>query len=447
MTSEGFQEQSPSTGEPFRVAIIGGGICGLYAALSLHYHCVTASSTPVSITVYEQALEYREIGAGIGIGLNAAKLLHQIGLYQKAAAISAKRIEGLWLSFRRYDTGAVIVNVPTAGDTPELGGLSVARSEFLDVLKNAIIERGAAKLETNKKCEKVWEEGDKVKVQFQDGTIATANLLIGGDGIHSAVRAHFAEDKPQYSERVAYRALVPIDKLPQTWTDEVYIADWLSKGNQFLTFPISCNKILNIVAFVQTPLEKVGNLQESWTSVSDRSECENDFEEFNDVVQKIVALMPAKPSKWALHDRVPLDQWIFLEGKVALAGDACHAMLPHQSAGGGQAIEDGHVLGKVLQGYLSERQAEYKGREKIKRLEQWMKLYQNVRLPRAQRIQRSSRETGELYEMSSPGMKDKSYNECCGILHQKMQNRMNSIWTEDIGDAYNRAKKELFESS
>lgn len=141
--------------DPFEVAIVGGGIGGLYAALSLHYHC-TRSSAPISITVYEQAPEYREIGAGIGIGVNAAKLLHKIGIYDKAQAITAKRIEGLWLSFRRYNTGGVIVDVPTAGETSEVKSLSVARSEFLDVLKDAIVERKAAKLETNKKCEKVW---------------------------------------------------------------------------------------------------------------------------------------------------------------------------------------------------------------------------------------------------------------------------------------------------
>lgn len=274
-----------------------------------------------------------------------------------------------------------------------------------------------------------------MKVQFQDGTVISADFLIGADGIHSAVRSHFAVDKPQYSGRVAYRALVPIDQLPKSWTDEVFVADWLSKGNQFLTFPISRNKTLNIVAFVQTPPEKVGNLQESWTSVADRSECENDFGEFNDVVKTIIGFMPAKPSKWALHDRKPLDQWTYLGGKVALAGDACHAMLPHQSAGGGQAIEDGYILGKVLEGYLSQS---LKREGKARSLEQWMKVYQDVRLPRAQKIQRSSRETGEFYEMSSPEMKDKPYDECCQILHQKMQNRMNAIWTEDVDDAYDR---------
>ncbi|KAH8817164.1 hypothetical protein F5884DRAFT_748635 [Xylogone sp. PMI_703] len=439
----GSHEQPSSTGEPFQVAIIGGGICGLYAALSLHYHSQIASSIPISITVYEQAPEYREIGAGIGIGINAAKLLHKIGIYDKAAAIAARRKEGLWLSFRRYDNDGVIVDVPMAGETSEVVSLSVARSEFLDVLKDAIVERGAAKLETNKKCEKVWEEGDKVKVQFQDGTTATADLLIGGDGIHSAVRSHFAEDKPQFSGRVAYRALVPVDQLPSDWTDDIFVADWLSKGNQFLTFPISRNKTLNIVAFVQTPPEKVGNLQESWTSVADRSECEEDFKEFSSVVQKIISLMPAKPSKWALHDRIPLDQWVFLGGKVALAGDACHAMLPHQSAGGGQAIEDGYILGKVVQGYLSQRQSQDVEKEKAKSLERWLKLYQDVRLPRAQRIQRSSRETGAIYEMSNDEMKDKSYDECCKILHDKMQNRMNAIWTEDVDDAYYRAEKEM----
>jgi salicylate hydroxylase len=94
--------------EPFTIAVIGGGIGGLFAALSLHHHCAALG---ISINVYEQASEYKEIGAGVGIGINAARLIHKLGFGDAANRISGDR-NGVWLSFRRSDNGAEIVTVP-----------------------------------------------------------------------------------------------------------------------------------------------------------------------------------------------------------------------------------------------------------------------------------------------------------------------------------------------
>ncbi len=132
---------------PFVVAIIGGGIGGLVAALSLHYHCADQG---IEIHVYEQAAEYKEIGAGIGIGVNAAKLLHKLGFGPKVNAIAGHR-NGVWISFRKWDDGREIVTVPV-NDNQEIRQLPVQRSEFLDLLFNTINERKAATLYTNKRC-------------------------------------------------------------------------------------------------------------------------------------------------------------------------------------------------------------------------------------------------------------------------------------------------------
>lgn len=187
---------------PFKIAIIGGGIGGLFAALAIHHHC----TSDVQIDVYEQAPQYKEIGAGVGIGVNAAKLLAKIDLLDEALAIAGSR-ERVWLSFRRYDNGDEIITIPIK-ETGKLRQLPVQRAEFLELLYQAIKKRGAAGLHTNKACRKLevisdprtrmggsdrmQDHGDsRVTISFADGTTATADLVIGADGIHSNVRSHF----------------------------------------------------------------------------------------------------------------------------------------------------------------------------------------------------------------------------------------------------------------
>jgi salicylate hydroxylase len=137
---------APAEKTPMRIGVVGGGIGGLVAALSLHHHC----GSRVSIDIYEQACEYREIGAGVGIGLNAAKLLDKIGLGRQVTDISGDR-NGVWISFRRYDSDGEIITLPAATDN-KMQQCSVHRADFLKILLATIKERQAAQLWTNKQC-------------------------------------------------------------------------------------------------------------------------------------------------------------------------------------------------------------------------------------------------------------------------------------------------------
>lgn len=132
----------------FRIAIVGGSIGGLFAALSIKHHC---GLNDAHIDIYEQAPEYREIGAGVGMGPNAAELVRKLGLLEEALKIAGDR-QGVWLSFRRYDTGSEVhtVRTPTEGNTAQL---PMHRAECLQILIRAIESRDAATLHTNKHCQ------------------------------------------------------------------------------------------------------------------------------------------------------------------------------------------------------------------------------------------------------------------------------------------------------
>lgn len=138
--------------KPFRVAIVGGGIGGLFCALAIHHHCAVAGAA-LKIDVYEQAAQYKEIGAGVGVGINAARLIHKLGLGEKLNAIAGHRT-GVWITFRRFDDSAEIVTLPV-NDNQTVRQAPCARTDLLDLLREAVEDRGAATLHTKKTCRRV----------------------------------------------------------------------------------------------------------------------------------------------------------------------------------------------------------------------------------------------------------------------------------------------------
>lgn len=144
------------------------------------------------------------------------------------------------------------------------------------------------------------------------------------------MRSQFASDNPKYSGKIVYRGLVPIEDLQAWWPLPTYAASWLGRDKHLLVFPISANKLLNVVAFVSVEKGELGDLQESWTAVGDRDEVPRSFAQSEPAARRIIELMPEMPSKWVVIECEPLEQWVYLGGKVVLLGDLAHAMSPHQ---------------------------------------------------------------------------------------------------------------------
>ena len=183
-----------------RIIVIGAGIGGLAAALAL-------GRSGFEVQVFEQATELREVGAGVQISPNATRILQRLGLEEPLRRFGVRPRERV---IRRWDDGRVIAREPLADACERNFGAPYYhfhRAELLDLLSAALPE-GVVNLDH--RCVGLSQHGDRVEVQFHNGTIADADVVVGADGIHSAVReAILGPESPRFSGHVAYRGLVP----------------------------------------------------------------------------------------------------------------------------------------------------------------------------------------------------------------------------------------------
>lgn len=177
------------TQKPFRVAIVGGGIGGLFATLCIHHHC---KDYPIEIDVYEQASEFKEIGAGVGMGINAARLIHKIGIGEQLNNVAGKR-DGVWITFRRFDNGEDIVTIPV-DDTKTIRQAPVARSDLLDLYRHTIEERKAATLHTKKQCKRVEVRPSHIGAKNESSLTSWSGQRRQRD--HTLLRLHDRNRRP-----------------------------------------------------------------------------------------------------------------------------------------------------------------------------------------------------------------------------------------------------------
>ena len=166
--------------------------------------------------------------------------------------------------------------------------------------------------------------------------------MIGADGIHSKVRADAcsAQDKPEFTGCVAWRGLVPMEKLPPHIA-QMLGTNWLGPHGHVLHYPVRRGEIMNFISFVERDDWQI----ESWVTQGTKDELANDFRGWHEDVHAIIRNIET-PYKWAMMVRGPMPRWS--KGRVTLLGDACHPTLPFLGQGGVMAIEDGYVLAACL---------------------------------------------------------------------------------------------------
>ena len=352
---------------PLRVAIVGGGIGGLAAALFLR-------AAGVEATVYEQASEVREFGAGLVLAPNLVRPLAQLGLAEGLAAF-AVRLEAAW-EFRRWSDGDVLFSQEMGDACERLYGAPCYVAHRGDLLAHLQQAWPPGRLWLDRRCVEVRDGPAHAEVELVDrhGVRETvrADAVIGADGIHSAVRPWVVdEEAPRFAGLCAFRCLVPVEAAPDLARRPVQ-SIWLGPGRHFVHYPICAGRMVNVVAFAPAGDWRI----EAWTAAGRVEDFPAEFAAWDPRVHGLVSAATST-RRWAVFDRMPLARWT--RGRIALLGDAAHAMLPFYAQGAAQAIEDAVALAACLRG--AERDA----------VPDALARYEAIRRPRANEVQAMSR--------------------------------------------------------
>jgi salicylate hydroxylase len=182
--------------------------------------------------------------------------------------------------------------------------------------------------------------GDVALVRFANGASAEADVVVGADGIHSALRPYvFPPSTPVFHGTISYRGLVSRERLPDWPMDRWEM--WAGPKKHFLVFPVRHGEMVNYVGFVPADQE----MKESWSAAGDPDVLRREFTGWDPRIGHVLKQVD-KTFRWALFDREPLPTWT--KGRLTLLGDAAHPMLPHLGQGANQSIEDGMALATIL---------------------------------------------------------------------------------------------------
>lgn len=318
-----------------KVIVVGGGIGGISAALSL-------LKSGFDVEVYEQAPELTEIGAGIQLSANAMHVLFSHGL--------EKELSRLWVKpsayvFRLHDTGEVVAKIPLAAAHEQHHKAPYCqfhRADLLSVMAARLFAVAPRAVRLNRRAVGFEETNAGVKIQFQDGTSAEGDLLIGADGVKSRIRAQMlGAANPTYTGDCAWRLIVPSSRLRARTEPEMAV--WMGPGRHAVSYLLRGGELVNFVGLVET--DDVS--EESWVAKRPWEDLKASFVGWHEDLQSIIDAADRNECyRWSLFFRPPIDNWS--SRRVTLLGDSVHATLPYLAQGAAMAIEDGAVLARSL---------------------------------------------------------------------------------------------------
>jgi salicylate hydroxylase len=308
-------------------AVVGGGIGGLAAAAAL-------ARAGIEATVYEQAAQLGEIGAGVLIGPNSVRLLHRLGLAEAIDEIGALVGEGS--TYWRHD-GTRVGPVMTKDSSGWAAMYGMHRADLVEMLTRVVPDDH---IKPGHRAVAFAQDGEKARVTFANGVVAEADMVIAADGIQSVMRQSVTEPvAPVFSGQISYRGVLDTSRVPW-WPARVFQV-WMGEGKHVIVFPVRAGRMLNFVCFLPAAQEQ----RESWSAPGDPDALRAAFAGFATPVTELLKQVDAT-FWWGLYDREPLARWT--TGRLALLGDAAHPMLPHLGQGANQAVEDSFALAAVL---------------------------------------------------------------------------------------------------
>ncbi|MFC5584261.1 FAD-dependent monooxygenase [Nitratireductor kimnyeongensis] len=346
-----------------KIGIAGGGIGGMATAIALQ-------KQGHDVTIFERARAFGRIGADVNLTPNAVHALDGLGigdLLRKTAARPEYRISRTW------DTGEETSRLPMSTAAEERYGapqLTIHRADLLAALENALAPdtiRFAAQVQSAEETE------TGATALLADGTRFDCDVLIGADGIHSAVRhSLFGEDHPRFTGLVSYRAVFPRERGEGIPNLDSFTKWWGPKPDrQIVTFPL--NRGTEIFVFATTPQDDW--TEEGWTLPGDIQALRDAYADFHPEARALLDACETV-TRSALHVREPMQHWS--RGAITLLGDAAHPMVPFMAQGACMASEDAVVLARALDGATP---ASVSGA---------LKRYEEARIPRTAKVQQGS---------------------------------------------------------
>ena len=358
-----------------RIAIVGAGIGGLTLAIDLRARGIRAD-------IYEQAPQLTEIGAAVALSANATRELDRLGVLPDVEAHATEPSE---LIFRGWRDDSRIAAFPVGRDRlyrERFGGpyLGVHRADLQKSLA-AALKPGAIHL--GHRLVGLVEEAECVRLDFGGGRVVEADLVVGADGVRSAVRDHVAgPGGTRYSGTSAFRGIVPVGRLPSL-PDPGAIQFWMGPGAHLLHYAIGPRGgDVNFFAVVEGP--EAWPSRDRWTVPIEPGEAVAAFAGWHPAVTEMVGAVE-QTTRWGLFTTRPLLHWH--RGRAVLLGDAAHAMLPHHGQGANTTIEDAVTLAALL---------DARG---LGDLDATLSLYRTVRRTRTRQIQLSSAATNDLLHL------------------------------------------------
>jgi len=327
----------------------------------------TFARQSISVQVFEQDTELREIGAGVAIGGNATRLLQRLGVDLAPVANMPPALE-----FRCWRDGRLLWS-HLIGEwyRQEVGApyLTLHRATLQHVLAAAVPPEC---ISLNHRLVGLSDESDGVRMHFEESDDVVAGVVAGADGVNSAARRFVCGDvAPTHSGEIGFRGVIPVEK-SQDLPNPTSLHCWCGPDTHVIYYGLDRGELVNLLA-----VYKPDRLPD-WTALSNRVPATRDqalgiFEAYSwdrrilDLVRNIEGDM----SFWALVELPRLRRWS--RGRVVLLGDAAHAPLPHQGQGAGLAIEDAYALSALLgQGGLKDYGPVFEAFETLRKRRAWM---------------------------------------------------------------------------
>ncbi|HEX5601689.1 MAG TPA: FAD-dependent monooxygenase [Pyrinomonadaceae bacterium] len=336
-----------------QIAIIGGGIGGLTAALALQQSGFQAE-------VFEQAPELLEVGAAIAIWSNATRVLQRLQLAEKVLEYAGVVEELRWMD----QNGFLLNRVSIADDKSP--ALALHRADLQRTLRQALPQ---STIHLGHTLVAYRQQGDKMIATFANGNSVESDFLIGADGVHSRVRAQFINDgEPLNRGYTIWRGTSPITPaaIPPGVGMELY-----GRGKRFGIGPVGLGRTGWWAAANADKTDQVTDLFAGW---------------YAPVMELIAATPPSSILKNGATDREPNKHWG--TGRMTLLGDAIHPTTPNLGQGGCQAMEDALVLARCF--------------EKHGATEDALRNYEHLRHLRTATLTRISRYYGRVGQLENP---------------------------------------------